>query len=70
MCNSMQVTGHLIEDGKTVSNFEISGCWDQELAVKKPNGKREVLWKYKEPKYLDSRYAASHSLLQPLTKYL
>ena len=52
----MQVSGYLIEDGITVPDVEISGAWDQELLVKKSDGKKQTLWKYKEPAFLDTRY--------------
>lgn len=51
----LQVSGHLLEDGSKLPGWELSGAWDQELVVKKPDGKRETLWKYKEPEYLDTR---------------
>ncbi len=44
-----------MEEGNRVPDLELSGAWDQELLVKKPDGKKQTLWKYKEPTFLDIR---------------
>ena len=69
------MSGYLIEEGVTVPDIELSGAWDQELLVKNLEGKKQTLWKYKEPAFLDTRYVlktapATHPLAMNTSKLL
>ena len=44
-----------MEGGVVVPKLEISGKWDQEVVVKHPSGKKETLWSYKAPAFVDDR---------------